>query len=382
MSCYGNKEIKYLGRVYWVMAASLTAGTAALVLFVRHVCQRRIMEAVEQAFSAQEQSVLRSLLQEPDPAQVWIPVCAAGAVFLLFFLYMTRSLSGIYETVGKLSLGLEQMIAGRRTNLSEWKEGIVSSLSNQAELLCRRNAHLIDLMQEEKERLFRFVENMVHQMKTPLTALQLDLDLMDMQLEPLREAGGNGLDRKLQDCMAQCGKLKAHVEEFMTDSQVSSGTLHFLSSPADVEGMLESVGNGLSVLLEARQIRLSIRSESKIPLYCDSGWMKAAFSNLIKNSIESMKQGGTIAVRHWDEGCWKYVVITDEGGGISEETAAHMFERFYTGKEREGGTGIGLHAAKEIIESCHGSIEAQPYGKGTRFQIRFRILDGPETYAR
>ena len=372
MSCYGNKEIRYLGRVYWVMAASLTAGTAALVLFVRHVCQRRIMVAVEQAFS----------LQEPDPAQVWIPVCTAGAVFLFFFLYMTRSLSGIYETVGKLSLGLEQMIAGRRTNLSEWKEGIVSSLSNQAELLCRRNAHLIDLMQEEKEQLFRFVENMVHQMKTPLTALQLDLDLMDMQLEPLREAGGNGLDRKLQDCMAQCGKLKAHVEEFMTDSQVSSGTLHFFSSPADVEGMLESVGNGLSVLLEARQIRLSIRSESKIPLYCDSGWMKAAFSNLIKNSIESMKQGGTIAVRHWDEGCWKYVVITDEGGGISEETAAHMFERFYTGKEREGGTGIGLHAAKEIIESCHGIIEAQPYGKGTRFQIRFRILDGPETYAR
>ena len=285
MSCYGNKEIRYLGRVYWVMAASLTAGTAALVLFVRHVCQRRIMEAVEQAFSAQEQSVLRSLLQEPDPAQVWIPVCTAGAVFLFFFLYMTRSLSGIYETVGKLSLGLEQMIAGRRTNLSEWKEGIVSSLSNQAELLCRRNAHLIDLMQEEKEQLFRFVENMVHQMKTPLTALQLDLDLMDMQLEPLREAGGNGLDRKLQDCMAQCGKLKAHVEEFMTDSQVSSGTLHFFSSPADVEGMLESVGNGLSVLLEARQIRLSIRSESKIPLYCDSGWMKAAFFAALRFSF-------------------------------------------------------------------------------------------------
>ena len=99
-----------------------------------------------------------------------------------------------------------------------------------------------------------------------------------------------------------------------------------------------------------------------------------------------MADGGVIEIRHWDEGKWKYLEVLDEGGGISEEMERHLFERFYTGRQEKGGTGLGLAIAREVVEACHGTIEAASApgrgerGDGTRFRMKFRILSGPEAY--
>ena len=162
--------------------------------------------------------------------------------------------------------------------------------------------------------------------------------------------------------------------------------MKFILKPARVADIVEGVCTELAAVLEKQGIRVQFSSESEEPLYCDCNWMKAAVGNVLKNSAESMKEGGVIEILHRDEKGWKYLELTDEGGGISEAAGRHMFERFYTGRQEKGGTGLGLAIAKEVVEASHGTIEAVPASReagrraGVRFLMKFRILSGPEAY--
>ena len=126
---------------------------------------------------------------------------------------------------------------------------------------------MIALVQEEKEKICRFMENMVHQMKTPMTALCLDLDLLEGKLEGQEAALG-----KIQNCQEQCTRLKDTIDEFLLSSRFSAGKVAVIPAPADIDVMVEGVRKELSSLLEKRKISVSYDSQSRKPLFCDSGW--------------------------------------------------------------------------------------------------------------
>ena len=104
----------------------------------------------------------------------------------------------------------------------------------------------------------------------------------------------------------------------------------------------------------------------------DLDWTMEAIINLMKNCMEHNK-GGVITSTYGQNPLYTEIVIRDEGEGFAKEDMAHLFERFYRGKNAgEGGIGIGLALAKEIIERQNGTIRAKnlPEG-GACFEIRF-----------
>jgi signal transduction histidine kinase len=106
-------------------------------------------------------------------------------------------------------------------------------------------------------------------------------------------------------------------------------------------------------------------------LHSDS--MQAALMNLVKNALEAMNEGGELVLHTYATGEGITLDLIDNGCGMDENTAIHIFEPFYSTKH--GGSGLGLPMARKIIEAHGGRITVQSdIGRGTKFSLEFPIL--------
>ena len=97
------------------------------------------------------------------------------------------------------------------------------------------------------------------------------------------------------------------------------------------------------------------------------------WSNLIGNAIKFTPAGGVVTIRLCDEGDFVVASIADTGVGMSEETKAHIFEKFYQGDRSHAGSGygIGLALAFRAVHLCQGTIEVESeLGVGSVFTVR------------
>nr|WP_243170794.1 sensor histidine kinase [Clostridium algidicarnis] len=103
-------------------------------------------------------------------------------------------------------------------------------------------------------------------------------------------------------------------------------------------------------------------------------WTAEAISNIVKNSIEHTKEGGTIVIETEETPLSVSIMIIDNGVGIPKELFGRIFERFYKGENSVNPTsiGIGLYLGKYIIESQNGSIRVESeVNRGSKFTITF-----------
>ncbi|MDE7067477.1 MAG: sensor histidine kinase, partial [Schaedlerella arabinosiphila] len=104
----------------------------------------------------------------------------------------------------------------------------------------------------------------------------------------------------------------------------------------------------------------------------DLDWTMEAIMNLMKNCMEH-SDGGTVRCSYAQNPLYTEILIWDDGEGFAKEDLPHLFERFYRGQNAgEGGIGIGLALAKEMIERQNGTIRAKNrLDGGALFEIRF-----------
>src|SRR5262249_33071665 len=102
--------------------------------------------------------------------------------------------------------------------------------------------------------------------------------------------------------------------------------------------------------------------------------IKQAFFNVIKNSLEAMKQGGVLRIRTDLDGTHVVISFTDTGGGISAENLSHIFEPYFTTKP--SGTGLGLLIVRRIVREHGGELSIQSdQDKGLTLTIRLPYID-------
>ncbi len=115
-------------------------------------------------------------------------------------------------------------------------------------------------------------------------------------------------------------------------------------------------------------VETELRSDLPL-LQLDRGQMKQAFYNVIKNSFEAMKRRGILRIRTDVDESHVRVSFIDTGGGMSAETLSHVFEPYYTTKER--GTGLGLLIVRRIVREHGGELAIESTdGKGLTLSIR------------
>lgn len=312
----------------------------------------------------------------------WRPVyrqtfLGAAAVFLagafLFagtFLYRNKKEA---KRIRALERYLEQVNTGKAGILTASGEDEFSRLEDEIYKTVTFLYRTKDAAVQAKNEFAKNLSNIAHQVKTPITAMSLSLQMMKQE-----DGSGTLLQRKensgreISQMQKQLQRLVRLEESLLLLSRLDAGALHLKKERTDVFTLLVLAADNLQELLTAADVTVDIPENGEMAVTVDLDWTMEAIINLMKNCMEHNK-GGVISCTYGQNPLYTEIVIRDEGEGFAKEDMAHLFERFYRGKNAgEGGIGIGLALAKEIIERQNGTIRAKnlPEG-GACFEIRF-----------
>lgn len=286
-------------------------------------------------------------------------VFLAGAfLFAGTFLYRNKKEAKRIRTLERY---LEQVNTGKAGILTVSGEDEFSRLEDEIYKTVTFLYRTRDAAVQAKNEFAKNLSNIAHQIKTPITAMSLSLQMIK------QENGGKALCQMQK----QLGRLMRLEESLLLLSRLDAGTLHLKKERTDIFTLLVLAADNLQELLTAAGVTVDIPENGEMAVTADLDWTMEAVSNLMKNCMEHNK-GGTIYCTYGQNPLYTEIAIWDEGEGFAKEDIPHLFERFYRGKNAgEGGIGIGLALAKEIIERQNGTIRAKnrPSG-GACFEIR------------
>ncbi|MBH0177421.1 MAG: hypothetical protein HP491_06045 [Nitrospira sp.] len=232
---------------------------------------------------------------------------------------------------------------------------------------------VLDRFQRNSEVQRNFCEIAAHEMKTPLTILQGNLEVALMKARTTaeyRDALINNLE--------QVGRLIALTRPLLTLAKFTSSKPPIHLAPLALEPLIQEIVDELTLLADDYRIALSFVSESVPPILGDAQWLKQALINLLDNALRYTPSGGSVTVHLHSAGEWVDVAVEDTGHGIEPENIPHLFERFYrtdwARAKDSAGTGLGLPIVKEIAEAHGGTISvASQIHKGSIFTLRFPV---------
>jgi heavy metal sensor kinase len=228
---------------------------------------------------------------------------------------------------------------------------------------------MMDRLQKSRESQGYFVDYAAHEMQTPLTVLQANLEVTlnkARTIEEYRDALINNLE--------QVERLVTLTRELLTLTRLAGDRTPVRRVPLQLQSLLQELIDELRVLAEDHQIALSLQTEPTPLVLGDTQWLKQAVINLLDNAIRYTPPGGqvTVRLREMDEGV--AISVEDTGPGIESQHLPHLFERFYRAdfaRTRDcGGTGLGLPIVKGIADAHGAAITLETeVGKGSVFTL-------------
>lgn len=291
----------------------------------------------------------------PSVVLIFVVICG----FLLTVWHMNKRNRMRIE---ELTSYLEQVNVGAAGTVIQVKEDEFSHLQDEMYKTVTSLYQTREAAVQAKVNFADNLANIAHQLKTPITASFLSLQLMK---KTTPNTYGEQIERQLE-------RLNRLEESLLTLSKIDAGTLHLEFSQVDIYTVLNLAAENLNDLMMKENISVDIPDHGCMEIYGDVEWTMEAFLNLMKNCMEHSKHGGIIHCDYSSNPLYAEILIWDDGEGFQAEDIPHLFERFYRGKGAAGnGIGIGLSLARSIFELQNGNITARnlPEG-GACFEIR------------
>jgi two-component system phosphate regulon sensor histidine kinase PhoR len=216
-----------------------------------------------------------------------------------------------------------------------------------------------------------FVANISHELRTPVTTLQLVTETLANALRD-NLAAAPDLLTKLR---GQIELLNQLTEEAMDLALIESGQMPLKLVEAHLAGLLNQVLDLLRPQAEQKQIAIDAQISSDLIVLADSAGAQKVLRNLLHNAIKFTPSGGRISVRARRDADNIEIQVSDTGIGIPAKDLPRIFERFYKADRARAqgearGTGLGLAIAKHIVEGHGGRIWAESVeGRGSTFHF-------------
>ena len=280
-------------------------------------------------------------------------------LFIVTFLYRNKRES---IRIRDLAEYLEQANTGRAAILSTSGEDDFSKLEDETYKTVTFLYQTKDKAIQAKNDFAENLSNIAHQIKTPITAISLSVQMMKQNMN----------HKHLEQVEKQLLRLTHLEEALLVLSRIDAGALHLQKDEVDVFTLLVLAADHLQELFVSSHTSVDIPEHGEMLVTADLDWTMEAVINLMKNCMEH-NPGGTIHCSYVQNPLYTEIQIWDDGEGFAKEDIPHLFERFYRGKNAcEGGIGIGLALSKEMIERQNGTIRAKNKpGGGALFEIRF-----------
>ena len=220
----------------------------------------------------------------------------------------------------------------------------------------------------DKNNLKKALEDISHQIKTPLTSILIMLENLidDPKMDPTIR------NDFIKDIKREVININFFVQAILKLSKFDSNTIHFIRNTFDLNDILKDAVKNVSMLCDLKNIKINIKSSEKVNIYCDYKWQVEAITNILKNCVEHSFENNIIDILVNKNNVYSFLQIRDYGYGISKKDLPHIFERFYKGENSScESIGIGLSLTKSIVENDNGTISVESNENGTIFKIKY-----------
>lgn len=251
-------------------------------------------------------------------------------------------------------------------NIADYNEDEISILKNDIYKVAIKLKEYSEYELKENKYLVSFLEDISHQLKTPLTALIVTNDILSTN-ELTTSERNNFLNKQTKELE----KMDWLIATLLKYSKLDSGSIKLKEEKIKASNLIAEVIESLSIPIELKEAEITIENLD-YSLICDINWTKEALTNILKNACEHIPSKGEITIRGENNPLYKSITITDYGCGISKKDIKNIFKRFYSSNSNKNSIGIGLNMSKLIIEKQKGKIEVESeLGKYTTFKIIF-----------
>src|SRR5215218_8461483 len=221
----------------------------------------------------------------------------------------------------------------------------------------------------EKQRAF--IADASHELKTPLTLIRADAEMV------LYRGHLNQEDQKLvEHALAETDRMGAILSDLLLVARLDTGEANLATKPFDLVSVLSEEAERFGVRAAAKEIRLEVRVSGETPVRGDPKRTGQILAVLLENAVRFAPPGGSIAVLGRGQDRWVEASVTDTGPGISPEHLPRVFDRFYRAETsrtrgKGAGTGLGLAIARELARAQGGDLVAESAKDGgATFRLR------------
>jgi signal transduction histidine kinase len=220
----------------------------------------------------------------------------------------------------------------------------------------------------------RFVADVSHELRSPLTAVRGNLDLLK------RGAAEDPAERAqmIEAMDSETARMSRLVSDLLLLARQDAG-IPIAKQPIELDTLLLEVFR--QAQLTARGVKLTLGAEDQAMIVGDRDRLKQVLINLVDNALKYTPQGGEVILGLTKDDAWVKISVRDTGIGIAPDHIPNLFDRFYRvdkARSRDaGGTGLGLAIAKSVVDAHNGKIQVESeLGKGSTFTVWLPL---PET---
>jgi signal transduction histidine kinase len=209
-----------------------------------------------------------------------------------------------------------------------------------------------------------------HDLRTPLASLRLLVEAVDDEV-----ATGETRDRYLAEIRTHVGVLSDLIDDLFELSRIEAGEIAWTMRQVELGALIDETVAAMRPQADSRGVKVTAELPAGgLLAEADAEKVQRVLFNLIQNAIRHTPADGSVTVRARPLGKTVEVEVDDEGEGVADGDAPHVFEAFYRGDASRGedGAGLGLAISKAIVEAHGGRIWLESGATGTRVHFTLR----------
>ncbi len=294
-----------------------------------------------------------------------IIILCAGSIVSVFVIYLINR----KKKINYLDSYLQKVSNGKYyTELEKESEDELNRLKDSLYKITVMLKEDAESKRLQNETILNSVANISHQLKTPLTSIQI---LLDNIIEST-DMNENTRKKFTLEILRQVKGMNFLILALLKLSRLDAGVVEFENKEINLKNLVEDIISDLDVVVDIKQISI-IKNIKDVTITGDYNWNKEAILNIIKNAVEHTQEGKNVYIDIDENDVYSKITVTDEGNGIAKKDLKHIFEKFYKVTDSDSNSfGIGLALSKSIIEKQNGYISVDSkIGEGTTFIIKY-----------
>ncbi len=292
-------------------------------------------------------NIAKSMKTETALLSVIVNLLLVSVVLALGVSYFVgyRTTRKLLRPIGVLGRAMEEMSASRLSDRLE-----TDNIRTELVEVVESYNHMLDKIEDAYERQKQFVSDASHELRTPLAVISGYADILSRwggEDPAVRQEAVNAI-------VSQAAGMQKLLERLLYIARSENGRVRPELAQVELSGLCGEVLQDFRMMYPDRDFQLSGQASA----WCDSNLVRQILTILLDNSVKFTAAGGQIQLNLSEEGETAAFSVADNGVGMTEEVAAHAFERFYKGdsSHNEKGFGLGLSIAKILAEAMGGGI--------------------------